>query len=98
MGKIQGSYIPRTTDAQWSLISLKSTTFALGQTNWADKFWGIWGIFGPNFGTLRSLSIFSIIELLFLKNQAFELELVSKELNHLAAILHVYTGGLNFMK
>ena len=23
------------------------------------------------------------------------LELVSKELNHLAAILHVYTGGLN---
>ena len=30
----------------------------------------------------------------FLKN----LELVSKELNHLAAILHVYAGGLNFMK
>ena len=26
------------------------------------------------------------------------LELVSKELNHLAAILHVYDGGLNFMK
>ena len=26
------------------------------------------------------------------------LELVSKELNHLAAILHVYAGGLNFMK
>ena len=25
-------------------------------------------------------------------------ELVSKELNHLAAILHVYAGGLNFMK
>ena len=24
------------------------------------------------------------------------LELVSKELNHLAAILHVYAGGLNF--
>ena len=24
-------------------------------------------------------------------------ELVSKELNHLAAILHVYTWGLNFM-
>ena len=29
---------------------------------------------------------------------AVELELVSKELNHLAAILHVYAGGLNFMK
>ena len=26
------------------------------------------------------------------------LELVSKELNHLAAILLVYAGGLNFMK
>ena len=25
-------------------------------------------------------------------------ELVSKELNHFAAILHVYAGGLNFMK
>ena len=25
-------------------------------------------------------------------------ELVSKELNHLAAILHVYAGGLIFMK
>ena len=25
-------------------------------------------------------------------------ELVSKELNHLAAIFHVYAGGLNFMK
>ena len=29
---------------------------------------------------------------------ALSLELVSKELNHLAAILHVYAGGLNFMK
>jgi hypothetical protein len=27
-----------------------------------------------------------------------EVELVSKELNHLAAILHVYAGGLIFMK
>ena len=26
------------------------------------------------------------------------LELVSKELNHLGAILHVYAGDLNFMK
>ena len=26
------------------------------------------------------------------------LELVSKELNHLAAILYDYAGGLNFMK
>ena len=28
----------------------------------------------------------------------FSLDLVSKEFNHLAAILHVYVGGLNFMK
>jgi hypothetical protein len=27
-------------------FSLKSRTFGLGQTNWADKFWGIWGLFG----------------------------------------------------
>ena len=32
------------------------------------------------------------------KDRIDELELVSKELNHLAAILHVYAGGLNFMK
>ena len=29
---------------------------------------------------------------------ANEVELVSKELNHLAAILHVYAGGLTYMK
>ena len=32
---------PRTTNTQWSLFSLKSRTFRLGQTNWADKLWGI---------------------------------------------------------
>ena len=32
---------PRTTDAQWSLFSLKSQTFR--QTIWTDKFWTIWG-------------------------------------------------------
>ena len=31
-------------------------------------------------------------------NAPLVLELVSKELNHLAAILHVYAGGLHFMK
>ena len=39
----------RTTDAQWSLFSLKSRIFGLGQTNWADKFWGIWGYFRPTY-------------------------------------------------
>ena len=37
-------------------------TFGLGQTIWADKFWGIWGIFGrfisTHFGTVSPLSMF----------------------------------------
>ena len=49
---------------------LKSRTFGLGQTNWAYKFWGIWGIFGQtifstHFGTMSSLSMLSIIQPLF---------------------------------
>ena len=55
----------RTTDAQWSLFSLKSRAFGLGQTNWADKFWGIWGIFSwtisTHFGTVSPLSMFFVI-------------------------------------
>ena len=63
----------QTTDAQRSLFSLKSRTFGLGQTNWADKFWGLWGIFGQtistHFGTVivSPLSMFSIIQPLFLQ-------------------------------
>jgi hypothetical protein len=38
---------------------------------WADKFWGIWGIFGQtiytHFGTVSSLSMFPIIQSLFLQ-------------------------------
>ena len=33
-----------------------------------------------------------------MSSQGGRVELVSKELNHYAAILHVYAGGLNFMK
>jgi hypothetical protein len=48
----------------------KSWTFGLGQTFWA-KIWGIWGIFGMTistyFGTVSSLSMFSIIQPLFLQ-------------------------------
>ena len=41
----------RIMDAQWSLLLSKSRTFGFGQTNWADKFWGIWilGYFRPNY-------------------------------------------------
>jgi hypothetical protein len=52
-------------------FSLNSRTFGLGQTNWADKFWDIWGIFGriisTHFGTVSRLSMFSIIQPLFLQ-------------------------------
>ena len=50
---------------------LKSRTFGLGQTNWANKFLGIWGIFGQtistHFGTVSPLSMVSIIQPLFLQ-------------------------------
>ena len=36
--------------------------------------------------------------MLLYNKQTSYLELLSKELNHLAAILHVYAGGLNFIK
>ena len=36
-------------------FSLKSQTFGLGQTNWANKFWGIWGIVGQIFGMFSSI-------------------------------------------
>ena len=52
-------------------FSLKFRIFWLGQTNWADKFWGIWGIFSQtintHFVTVSPLSIFSIIQALFLQ-------------------------------
>ena len=44
----------------------KSQTFGLGQTNWAENFGDIWGIFG-RFGTVGSLSMFSIKQSLFLQ-------------------------------
>ena len=50
---------------------LKSRTFGLGQTIWADKFWGIWGFFSrfisTHFGAVSPLSMFSIIQPLFLQ-------------------------------
>ena len=46
--------------------------------------------FRPTHPFQSSLFLSSII------SQDLEIELVSKELNHLAAILHVYARGLNF--
>ena len=49
----------------------KSQTFGLKQTIWADKFWGIWGIFDKfiinHFGTVSPLSMLSINSPLFLQ-------------------------------
>ena len=60
-----------TMDAQWSLFFIEIQNFWAGQTNWADKFWGIWGIFGwtisIHFGTVIPLFIFSIIPTIFLQ-------------------------------
>ena len=46
-------------------------TFGLGQTIWADKFWGIWGIFcqfiTTHFVTVCPLCMFSINQPLFLQ-------------------------------
>jgi len=63
-------------------------------------------ISGCNLYKIQMASAFSlpkifennICTLKFTSKNAKFLELVSKELNHLAAILHVYAGGLNFMK
>jgi hypothetical protein len=53
-------------------FTLKSRTFGLGQTIWADKFWSIWGIFSrtirTQFGKVSPLlSMFSNNQLLFLQ-------------------------------
>ena len=34
---------------------MKSQTFGLRQTNWTDKFWCIWGIFGRTISTILTL-------------------------------------------
>ena len=48
---IQEWFQARTADAQCSLFSLKPRIFGIGKTNWVDKFWGIWGIFGKTIST-----------------------------------------------
>ena len=60
----------RTMDTQRDFF-WKSQTFGLGQTNWAKKFGGIWGIFSriisTHFGTVSPLSMFSTNQPLFLQ-------------------------------
>ena len=49
--KFQRFLKPRTTDTQRELF-FKNYTFGLGQKNWAEILWGIWGISGQTIITL----------------------------------------------
>ena len=46
---------PRTTDTQRELFFQKLEIFGLGQTNWAEILWGIWGISGQTISTILAL-------------------------------------------
>jgi hypothetical protein len=49
-------------------ISLKFQIFGIGQTNWADKFWGIFiQSISIIFGTVSPLSMFSNVQSLYLQ-------------------------------
>ena len=67
----------------------------------------IWTINPPTVQEESEMILWHILQFWFLAHVGLtrqfqtlllQLELVSKELNHFAAILHVYAGGLNFMK
>ena len=52
---VYAQYVPRTTDAQREFFFQKSETFGLGQTNWAEILWCIWGISGQTVSTILAL-------------------------------------------
>ena len=67
------------------------------------EFWIMWGHYGTFILaflviTIALNNILIGISVNIAKEGICQVELVSKELNHLAAILHVYAGGLIFMK
>ena len=73
-----------------AFFSSKSQTFGFEQTNWANKFWAIWGIFSQfistHFGTVSPLSIFSNDQPLFLQKKwaftsTFEISILDWDLN-----------------
>ena len=71
--KDRGSSSHRSTDHGRSMkpFFIEIPNFEIGQTNWADKFLGILGIFGgtiiTHFVRVSPLSMFSIIQPLFLQ-------------------------------
>ena len=93
---------PQTTDAQWSIFSLKSKTFGVGQTNWADKFWDICGIFdqtiSTHFGIVSPLSIISIIQLLFLQKLSLYIHIPNVYLRYLIKRIESYVTYMHFDK
>ena len=81
---------------------LKSRTFVLGQTNWADKFWGIWGIFGQtistHFDAVSSLSMFSIIQPIFLKNLTLYIQIPNSCVRSPCKLCIKYYGFYKILK
>ena len=67
--------------------------------SWVIEFLTWWVLESKVFGQKINCSQLKLLGFFnWLNGKAHKVELVSKELNHLAAILHVYAGGLNFMK
>ena len=68
----EGCHGPKDYELPMKPFFLEIPFFGLGQTNWADKLWDIWGIIfsqhiSTHFGTVSLLSIFSIIQPFFLQ-------------------------------
>ena len=67
------------TDYGRPMKSFFIETFGLEQTIWADKFWGIWGLFGrfisTHFGTLRPLSMLFNNQPLFLQKLSLYIQI-----------------------
>jgi len=54
-----------------AFFSLKSRTFGLGQAIWANKFWGIWDIFGQTISTHFGTVSFPLFNHYFYKKLSF---------------------------
>ena len=64
-----------------AFFSLKSQTFGLWHTNWAYKFWGIFGrTVSAYFNTVSPFSMLFIIKPLLLQKLSLDLNLGHKEL------------------
>ena len=66
-----GLYLSTDYGRPMKSFFIKIPNFWAWTENWADTFWGIWGIFGQfisaHFGTVSPLSMFSINQSLILQ-------------------------------